>query len=298
MNEGLLREGSTADPTQTPSESSCCSNIKHELSSSTPIFSLSKPSGDVIDVEKSFAPPRKFHLTIILRAVFLALSLFSLGYKIVVVWIVDYWRFVLYLTHWTFAVSIAYQATALYVTILRSNLVQPEETDDGKPTFPIRLMSTFYAIAAPAGTSVFAIYWGLEYNPVKHDIDFANITFHGLVAATVLIDGILVCSVPVRAKHFLILTVYSVVYVLFNIFYEFVGNGDGDWPGEDPNDPREDSLYISLSWSEDLKGAVSLTALQLLVINPFFFFVVWSLSLLRRPTFVPGSVSGNLMDKA
>lgn len=255
--------------------------LRHELSLSG-FFDLTEPSSKIIKVADSFTPERKYQATIIVRVTFLifALVAFFLQLRRYVV-PGNGLYFLFYLTHWTLFTGMAYLVSAIYVTLHRDDIMRQEES--GNLLSSVKLMWTLFSISAPAGVSVFLAYWPMAYNPAVDTIDFRNCMVHGGVASLVLIDGLIIGSIPLRIKQILFYYGYCFSYVIFNIIHDYSPLGDGDREGEG-DDEWEDSLYKVLSWSTDFKTALKITVIQFLVVNPTVYFLCWGLSLIRRQT--------------
>mmetsp|Transcript_38752 Transcript_38752/g.90076 ORF Transcript_38752/g.90076 Transcript_38752/m.90076 type:complete len:304 (-) Transcript_38752:217-1128(-) len=278
----------------------CCARLRHEFASEDP-YDLDEPSGENVscDVQKAFAPRGKSTLLVRIVLVLYSLSIVFLQLK----YYMDRKNslyFFFYVTHWTLLMNVAYLSSALYMTWL---LLSSDSTSNSMRPTPdaikkaMKTTWTLYAIAAPAGLSVIVLYWTLDYNPAKSTIDFRNVSIHGGVALCVLLDGAFISSVPVRASHLRFYFYYFFSYMVFNICHDYSGIGDGDWKGEDPDDPAEDSLYVVLSWTTNFGLAAAVASFQGFILIPLTFFACWWLALLQRRGVVVTSDGGSTANK-
>jgi len=255
----------------------CCSRLRHECSPGARFFDPAEPSGDIIDVGNSFAPEWKFQGTVIVRLIFMSIAIATFCSQLLYYGETDRTlHFFFYLTHWTLALSIAYFASAIYITMKQSTLAQPDpcnnpEEESQRFPFSVRLVWVLYSIAAPAGIAVSILYWALDYKHGISLLDLRNCMLHGGVAALVLFDGTVVASVPLRAKHILSHTIFLSTFVTWSIIHDYSGIGDGDAPNEG-DEIWQDSLYNVLSWHTNfgLAAIVAFFAVFFTKSNMFF----------------------------
>mmetsp|Transcript_24193 Transcript_24193/g.37470 ORF Transcript_24193/g.37470 Transcript_24193/m.37470 type:complete len:298 (-) Transcript_24193:24-917(-) len=274
----------------------CCSRLRHECSPGARFFDPAEPSGDIIDVENSFAPERKFQGTVVIRLIFMSITIATFCSQLLFYGEMDRTLyFFFYLTNWTFTLNIAYFASAIYITIKRSTLAQPDpcnnlEEESQRYPFSVRLVWVLYSIAAPAGIAVSILYWALDYKHGISLLDLRSCMLHGGVAALVLLDGNVVASVPLRAKNILSLTIFLSTFVTWSIIHDYSGIGDGDVPNEG-DEIWQDSLYNVLSWHTNFGLAAIVAFFAVFLLNPICFSICWCLSLLRRKVVKGGNVS-------
>ena len=99
---------------------------------------------------------------------------------------------------------------------------------------------------------------------------------HGIIGIVVLIDGVFVGSIPVRAKQYVCLLAVCISYLLWSLVNYILKLGNGEWgPAYD-----DDALYPVLNWSwESRRVAAIVSSVAILVLCPFLFWVVWMLSI-------------------
>jgi len=99
---------------------------------------------------------------------------------------------------------------------------------------------------------------------------------HGIIGIIVLIDGVLVGTIPVRAKHYVCLLAVCISYLLWSLVNYILKLGNGDWgPTYD-----DDALYPVLNWGwESRRVAAIVSSSATIVLCPVLFWFVWMLSL-------------------
>ena len=98
---------------------------------------------------------------------------------------------------------------------------------------------------------------------------------HGGVCLLVLMDGLCVGSVPLRAKQFVYLLSVCVAYLLWSMVNFALDLGNGEWPEYD-----DDALYPVLHWGmESRRASAMISGFAILVLCPVLYWMVWMLSL-------------------
>mmetsp|Transcript_21713 Transcript_21713/g.47330 ORF Transcript_21713/g.47330 Transcript_21713/m.47330 type:complete len:179 (+) Transcript_21713:174-710(+) len=98
---------------------------------------------------------------------------------------------------------------------------------------------------------------------------------HGGICLLVLLDGLCVGSVPLRAKQFVYLLSVCIAYLLWSMVNFALDLGNGEWPEYD-----DDALYPVLHWGmESRKMSAIISAVAIVVLCPVLYWMVWMLSL-------------------
>jgi hypothetical protein len=97
-----------------------------------------------------------------------------------------------------------------------------------------------------------------------------------VVCVLVLIDGLMVNRVPVRLKHFPVVFVMTLLYLIWSIIQNLVVENNPNFDDDD------DALYDVLSWKKDPKSAAIVAVIVLMVVSPTIFMIVWGISLCSR----------------
>jgi hypothetical protein len=77
----------------------------------------------------------------------------------------------------------------------------------------IKATWVIFSVAALHEMAIIAIYWFLEFDPARTQLDYFVLMTHGGVAILVLIDGLVVSRIPVRLKHFGVAFLMAVIYL-------------------------------------------------------------------------------------
>lgn len=254
-----------------------------ELRPSYPLFSLeeaactedlngSKPRR-YIDVKQSFAP---HWMAISFRLFFLAWSLQVLYTDVSTYPPHNLYIYMGYLTHWGHFLSNLYFLCSFLCTIIPWAVRQPTGDMRMRPGRLVRTTWGLYSCVAPLEIAITLLYWSGTTFISGHGT-YVSAMEHGGIALLILIDGLLVGIVPVRAKHLFYLVVVSFCYLSWSVFDAFLEIGNGEWgPAYE-----DDALYPVLNWNQDRKGATIVSAFVICVLSPGLFFGCWALSLLK-----------------
>ena len=142
----------------------------------------------------------------------------------------------------------------------------------------IKITWLLYSTTAPLSLAIGMLYWiGIAPGQSPQDsMTYVCIMEHGVIGLTVLIDGVMVGSIPVRAKQYVFLLVVCISYLLWSLVNYILKLGNGEWgPAYD-----DDSLYPVLNWSwESRRVAAIVSSFAIIVLCPVLFWVVWMLSI-------------------
>jgi len=265
---------------------SCWTRFWWELRPSYPLFSLQEAvAGDDdystasasrrhshIDVAGSFAPHRG---AILVRFFFLAWSLQVFYTDVSSYPPHNLYIYMGYLTHWGHLLCNWYFICSFLCTIIPSAVRQPEEgVDNDEPGRLVRTTWGLYSCVAPLEIAITMLYWSGTALQSGHGT-YVSVMEHGGIATLVLIDGLLVGLVPVRAKHVVFLMTVSLSYMAWSVVDTVLGIGNGEWgPAYE-----DDALYPVLNWNDDRKGATIVSAVVICVLSPCLFYGCWILSL-------------------
>lgn len=175
----------------------CCSRFAWEFKGAT-FFGLEESNGETLDVQNSFAPLDR--LSRFVRVSFLLWSVTTLIYDLWAYPEENVFIFFGYLTHWTWAFSIAYQLVAYWLVLSRCGSKRLEQPNGGgRPGFLVRLQWVLYSIAAPGELVVMLLYWSMDYD--GQSITYLNMFKHGIIGVLIWLDGLAIATIPVRIKH-------------------------------------------------------------------------------------------------
>lgn len=223
-----------------------------------------------IDVARSFAPHR---WAILFRFFFLAWSLQVLYTDVSHYPPHNLYIYMGYLTHWGHLLSNLYLLCSFLCSIIPSAVQQPTAENE-RPGRLVRTTWGLYSLVAPLEIAITLLYWSGAPFISGHGC-YVSVMEHGGIATLVLIDGLLVGLVPVRAKHVVLLVTVSVLYLAWSVIDAVLEIGNGEWgPAYE-----DDALYPVLNWNDDQRGATIVSAFVICILSPCLFYGCWLLSL-------------------
>jgi len=255
----------------------CGSRWKHELFNKGYGFFDMEESGlgskRLIDVERCFAPSRKFFATELAR---LTMFIFT-----VVMYFVNMYRkvydnrrymYFVYLTNWTLTFTIVYQLLILLISTRpgRSILARHNPTDPG---YIVKIIWLLYSFMLPMNILVVSMFWMLEYPTKEQKAVNINMVFpHAISCIFVILDGFVISTIPLRMKQVIFNMIYALVYTAFTLIHGLViKNGDGinkDLP-----------LYSVVDWDKKPIGTLITICMIVFIGVPLIFTILWTLSL-------------------
>ena len=273
----------------------CCGRLCTELSCGYPFFSLDEQDGTVLDIKSTFAPGKTSDLKW-LGWTFLIVRLSMIGWISgagVAVAIIDagpdaiYWpmcftNLTALLTLACFLFACALQLLAL---LGEANMIlsQPSSSKGPDSKF-VTFVWFLYSTSVPFNLIVVINYWLLVYGKTS-TLTVDTITLHGISCALLMIDGVLIAGIPIRAKHVVFSFTWGCLLVLWSIIHSLSDIGDGGLGAEDEHHFNEDDqLYIVLDWKHDPTSAFITAFLSLFVLLPFCFVISYIFALLNRHT--------------
>lgn len=273
-------------PELTSHKRTCCSIAMQDARSSffgleqTTATSVDHAMGSppLLDIRAVFTPDPLWR-TILIRSFLFVFSFVTFIYDLCVH--PEPWIYFGYLTIWGMVFSLTYQFSILVCSLQRFRydkcLGNDKESERGVPSnlYLIRFAWVMYTVAAGTEITLTALFWLLIYEPGS-PVTYENACLHGVVGILVLLDGNLVCSIPVRIKHLIALEFTSTLYVAWNMIHGYKGigktrNSNGVTDGA--------PLYDVVDWKGNPKGAFIMIALVLFVAVPVVFSIVWMLSI-------------------
>ena len=224
--------------------------------------------------------------TFYLRSFFLAIALHVLYFDVTHYPPHNLWVYMFYLTHWGHCINIWYLFCSWVCCLGCTRYSQGEpEKETSSPFYGhakklprlIRHTWSMYATAAPLSLAITLLYWTaiapIAYGP--ETFGYISISEHGGISLLVLLDGLCIGSVPLRAKQFIYLLSVCIAYLLWSIANFLFELGNGDWPDYD-----DDALYPVLKWGMDSRRlSATLSASVIVVICPVLYWAVWMSSL-------------------
>jgi len=209
-----------------------------------PLFHLTEPaeSESSIDVHRTFAPKPTLR-TALLKIVSLALALST---ALMVATSTDSPVFELaYLTIWSLLFALLYQITSIGVMLRLSRMEGCEKKE--RLHWSTKIAWATYALASTLEATVALSYWPLRLAGVVTDpITYTNFMTHGGIALIVLIDGSLLCKIPLRLKQVLLPMSVGCAYTMWTIIHWKLNLGN-------PHTEDFDTIYEILDWQKSFR---------------------------------------------
>jgi hypothetical protein len=256
-----------ATKTAAAADAGCCGRLRAELQH--PPFHHEEVNGQQLHGPESVGPSGTSIL--ILKSI---IFLWSLSVLIEGILITDPYVFYLaYLTHWSLIMTCLYFWTSWYHT-LRNTLLGATESN---VTFFHKWTWGLFALSAPAEIVVTVGYWGLEWDGTSAGFYYRNFMVHGCILLLLLLEGLVINRIPIRLRHFGLIFVYLILYLIWTVVHALLEIGV---PGNEGDDDR---IYTALQWKEDPLSTAQVAAQFLLILAPIAFLLVYGLSLYSFP---------------
>lgn len=237
---------------------------------------------NAIHVQKSFAPTNLFGMPVLLRwfLCYVTYAVIRSDYHDAIHHkesnIIVYFS---HLTNITLVVSLCYQALSSFLSILaivRSKhdiiLYQPQievknmQKGQIRPGAFVCLTWLLYSISLPCEFVVAIGYWSLDYNP-DIPMTFVNFYKHAMIGFFILIDGLILGRIPLRAKHWKGVFIYGILYLLWSLVYSYYKMGK-----------HHGVIYAFIDWRGNPHQAAAVFFLLLFVMAPIVFYICWLIS--------------------
>lgn len=211
---------------------------------------------------------------------------------------------------------------SIFRDLITGILRQPPEGDP--PSYIIRMVWGLYSVCVVTSILLnFHLYspdLKMDYYHANISM-YHNVFLHTIISVMILIDGAILSRVPVKLKHYLFVFLYLFSFFMWSIIHDFSPVGNGTWPGErsfqdtgdnnmttlrmlnetvfneteDINDGiddmnriglrDDDALYPFVSWKA-MPGKTSVFFfVEMFIVAPICFFVIWLISLKPRPIY-------------
>lgn len=223
--------------------------------------------------------------TFYIRSAILAIALHVLYFDVTHYPPHNLWVYMFYLTHWGHCINTWYLLCSWMCCLMHTQYHNESKAESSLPIYdsqtkPSRLIKhtwSMYATAAPLSLAITLLYWTaiapVAYGP--ETFSYVSVMEHGGICLLVLVDGLCVGSVPLRAKQFVYLMSVCVAYLLWSMVNFALDLGNGEWPEYD-----DDALYPVLQWGvESRRLSAMISAVVIVVICPVLYWMAWMLSL-------------------
>lgn len=238
---------------------------------------------NVIHVQKSFAPIHFLGVPVILRLLFCHLTyavlrsdyndaMHNIGSNRIM--------YFAHLSNITLIISLLYQCMSSFLSvlalILRKSAIIINQPSNGNgrnqnkkylPSGFVCFTWMLYSISLPGEFMVAIGYWLYDYDP-DGTMTFINLYKHAFIGILLLIDGLIVGRIPLRAKHWKGIFVYGFIYLIWSMAFSYYKMGE-----------KNGIIYEFIDWRNDPYQASSVFFLLLFVTAPMVFSFCWLISL-------------------
>jgi hypothetical protein len=170
-----------------------------------------------------------------------------------------------YLSHWGLLLS------TIYLTLsLTMSLVKPLQHNS-----VVNTTWQLFSLSAVFEIIITVLFWVLDYDPDRHDLNFKTLTTHGFCLVCVMLDGHLLNRTPVRLKHGIFTVALALMYVIWTVIHTYV-------IGDNPTNSESDLLYDVIDWKGSSGSTFVLSVIIIFVVGPLLHLLIWSISLFGR----------------
>jgi len=275
-----------------PRSTACCGRIRDDWS--LQLFALQEEPGAlgrVVDVEASFAatsslPSRQPKWRILgFKFLLAAWTLSILLNDLLQVYESSEERkyYLIYLTNWCHLFTVVYSWLSLTISLFPTLLAQqPAATATATPGLIVRVTWGLYSAVAVIQMAVALLFWLLEYNVGSGCPSYSSLLKHGGFMICILLEGLVLNSIPIRAKHVLFPTTFAILYLTWTVLHALLGIGN---PFREDQDPQtdDDTIYGAISWRQRPQLSAQIAAGTLFLVIPVLFLTLWTTAIgLRR----------------
>lgn len=267
----------------------CCGRIRDDWSLA--VFALQEPLG-VVDVEASFAatgPSRPRWRVVALKLVLAAWTLSILLNDLLRTYeSADARKFYLiYMTNWCALFTVLYTWLSLTISLFPKVLAQQQAgplavNDKDRPGLVVCFTWGLYSAIAVIQMAVALLFWLLEYDVGVGCPSYSSLMKHGGFMVFILLEGLVLNSIPVRAKHIIFSAAFALLYLTWTLLHALFSIGN---PFREDNDPEtdDDTIYGAISWRQRPQFSAQVAAATLFLVIPLLFLTLWTAALrLRR----------------
>jgi hypothetical protein len=106
-----------------------------------------------------------------------------------------------------------------------------------------------------------ALFWILDYDPDRHDLNFNTLTTHGFCLVCVVLDGHLLNRTPVRLKHGIVTVALAATCVIWTVIQARA-------IGDNPTNSGSDLLYDVIDWKDSFGSTIVMSVIILFAVAP------------------------------
>jgi hypothetical protein len=188
----------------------------------------------------------------------------------------------IYFTNWTLTLLIGYFSLVILLSVFPSLLFCSSKCQGSHSSYGttleipaqssrwFNLVWTLFTVTIHSEPIIVILYW----STLAH-VTYYDVIAHMLAFALVVVDGMMITRIPLRAKHFVFCLIYTSLYMIWMIIHS---QTNIETPQTD-----DDAIYPGFNLNNDTAQA-SLKALGLLFfVSPAMYVILWVVSLYRWP---------------
>ncbi|GLV43250.1 headbutt [Carabus blaptoides fortunei] len=186
-------------------------------------------------------------------------------------------KWLIYLTHWGYAVCTIQAFMSCYIVIYMYRKVRKRDEPITEVQISPKLCASYWVlfiIATDAAFAITCIYWSLIFDVQQHPLDAMNIFVHGINSVLMMTD-LFVVAHPVRLLHCYWPFSFAILYIAFNVIYYMAGGTDKH---------GQHYIYAILDWQSP--GRSTLTAFLALMFLVFLHLLTYCMFLLRKRIYI------------
>jgi hypothetical protein len=245
-------------------------------------FELVENSGEMIDVQRTFAP-KPFWAVVFIKLILTGVCVDRIIRDLILYDDETRYFYFAYLTHWGLICSI------IFMLLSTINTLMPYPEQQGRGTSAsvlVKLAWAFFPLAATVEAVVVMLYWALDFQS-GIPVSYATFMKHGGVFVIVLLEGLVVDRVPIRLYHVLFPMILALTYGIWSAVHGLLTD-----IGNPVDDVEDDAIYPALNWEVRPISSLVTALIALFLLTPFFFIIIYALSFPMRRYVSSDTMSG------
>ena len=231
-------------------------------------FELVETSGEIIDVQRTFAP-KPFWAVVFIKLILTGVCIDRIVRDLILYDDETRYFYFAYLTHWGLICSIIF----MLLSTINTLMPYPEQPGRGmSASVLVKLAWAFFPLVATIETAIVLLYWTARRYSGNY-ISYDNFINHGGVFVIVLLEGLVVDRVPIRLYHVRYPMILALAYVIWSAVHGFLTE-----IGNPVDDGEDDAIYPALNWEESPISSLATSLIALFLLTPFFFIIIYALS--------------------